>query len=354
MHIISNPSPLNLGAQGIFPAGRLIVEDKTAAELALMFPEHGLKQDWFNPLLWPASEAQSIVVAGGLGFGDAIMLTPVLRELKRQHPDDKVQVACFKHFQPVLENLPYVDGFVDWPLSVDEYADHTVHFIEGFDRHALSMSRHTTEVFASMCGVYFPEMAEDQKPDYKPTGDEILTAIAKFPRVTGRKRLGIQVQASHRCRTYKVSQILDLVNLLIPEGWEVYLMGAPGEFAVKDKASMHLYDSRTLAPSFRESCAFLTTCDAFLGPDSGFLHAAGAMDIPAVGLFAVFPWKLRTAYYSSVFAIQSGAECSPCFHSPTKLQPTFPKPHCQQAGFCTALAEIEPERIKAKLLQVAR
>ncbi len=350
MHVISNPSPLNLGAQGIFPAGRLIVEDKTAAELMLMFPDHGLSLEPFRAEDPWLVDSNLTIVAGGLGFGDAIMLTPVLRQMKKMNPEQVIKVACFEHFRPALFNLPYVDGFVDWPLPVEEAEGARVMFIEGFDR---NYTHHTTLALGAACCIGF-DFEGDKKPDYKPTGDEILTAIAKFPRVPGRKRLGIQVQASHRCRTYKVSQILDLVNLLIPEGWEVYLMGAPGEFAVKEKASMHLYDSRTLAPSFRESCAFLTTCDVFLGPDSGFLHAAGAMDIPAVGLFAVYPWQLRTAYYKSVFAIQAGMTCGPCFHSPTKLQAMFPRAHCQQAGFCTALADIEPERIKAKLLQVAR
>ncbi len=353
MHVVSNPSPFT-HREIFFPAGKFLIEDRSLGELLLFHPDQNLKADEFHASTEP-NESQSIVVAGGMGLGDGIMLTPVLREIKRLCPDHKIQVACFPKQRQVFENLPYVDGFVDWPMTLEEYGNHTVHFIEGFDRHhPKAFTHHNTEVFADICGVPSLGMADNLKPDYKPTRDEILTAIANFPRVPGRRRIGIQVQASHHCRTYKLSQILDLLNILIPESWEAYLMGDDGEYAVKEAAKRHLYDSRTLAPSFRESCAFLTTCDVFLGPDSGFLHAAGAMDIPAVGLFAVFPWKLRTAYYSSVFAIQSGAECGPCFHSPTKLQPTFPKPHCQQAGFCTALAEIDPERIKAKLLQVAR
>lgn len=352
MHKVTLPHDLNLGQQGLFEAGEYLMEDRNAAEIMLMFPDAGINMRHFACedmliLEYPGR----LIIAGGLGMGDAIMLTPVLRSLKRKFPDVPLFVACFAHFRQTLLNIPYVDGFLPWPIKYGEInGSDNCYWIENFLNHTKARTLHLTDVFAEICDV---ELGDDKSADYKPTADEVKWAIASFPRVTGRKRIGMQVQASERCRTYPAKMLRDLMRLLIMDGCEVYLMGSPGEFQCEENG--HLHDLCKVAPTFRESAAFLTTCDAFVGPDSGFLHVAGAMGIPAVGLFGAFPWKLRTAYYPSVFAIQGIGECSPCFHHPTKLMPAFPTHGpCYATGRCEVLASISAERIKAKLLQISR
>lgn len=353
MHLVSISAPIDMGNFGVFPAGRFIMEDRNAAEMMLQWPEARLAMapiQYIPGFAGVHSDAKKILVAGGMGMGDAIMLTPVLRALKVRFPVAEVHVACFAHFRAALFNLPYVDGFSQWPLpdEDEEQFDGCV-FLENFAQHPMARTHHQSDVFADICGVQL----EDKHADYLPTMSERDWAVGSFPRIEGRKRLGMQVQASHRCRTYPAEPLRDLMQLMIKAGWEIYLMGAPNEFACKEVG--HLHDLRNAAPSFRDSAAFLLTCDAFVGPDSGFLHVAGAMNIPSVGLFGAFPWKLRTAYYPSVHALQGLGPCSPCFHGPTRLQPAFPLDGpCAKSGLCDVLASITPERIKAKIEKVAR
>lgn len=346
MHVINIPHPIDMGPQGTFPAGRLLMEDRNAAEMMLQFPDAGISMEPYRPME-RARLITRILVAGGIGMGDAIMLTPVLRELKAKNPLARLDVACFAHYRPALLNLPYIDGFADWPIELEkvESTYQKIIFLENFGHHPLARTHHQTDVFADICGVELT----DRRADYFPTKDEKTWAIETFPRVDGIKRLGLQVQASHRCRTWPAELMRDLMNLMVKDGWEIYLMGAPGEYACQPIG--HLHDLRERAPRFRESAAFLLTCDAFCGPDSGFLHAAGAMGVKAVGLFGAFPWKLRTAHYPSVFAIQGAGDCGPCFHSPNRLQPAFPRNGpCARTGRCEVLAGITAERVKGKLL----
>lgn len=337
-----------MGKAGIFPSGKLIMEDRNAAEMMLQFPKHRIQMyPWIGRE--DAYGFDKILVAGSLGMGDAIMLTPALRALKADHPDSELYVSCFHHYREALLNLPYIDGFEEWPLT-EEKSEHydAIYFVEGFLDHPKARTNHLSEVFCDMLGV---SANADYHADYIPTADETTWAWETFPKRADRKRLGLQVQASHRCRTYDAVLLRELMTLMIQSGWEVYLMGAPGEFIVKE--APYLHDLRLEAPRFRESAAFLITCDAFVGPDSGFLHVAGALNIPAVGLFGAFPWKLRTQYYPSVFAIQGKGECSPCYHSPNSLQPPFPRGMpCAKTGKCEVLREITPERIKAKVEQI--
>jgi len=346
MHKVFLPHDLNLGQNGLFEAGEYLMEDRNAAEVMLGHPDAGISMERFDEKDHGLTQIRRVLVAGGIGMGDAIMLTPVLRALKKKFPDASLEVACFAHFRQALLNLPYIDGFATWPMKADAIHDYQrVYFIENFQYHTRAKTLHLTDVFAEICDI---ELGDDKQADYKPTPDEVKWAIATFPRVTGRKRIGMQVQASERCRTYPAKLLRDLMRLLIRDGWEVYLMGAPGEFECMEQGYLH--DLCKVAPTFRESATFLTTCDAFVGPDSGFIHVAGAMGIPSVGVFSVFPWQLRTAYYPSVKVISGIGECSPCFYSPSKLQPPLPvNGPCFITGKCSVLESIEPIKIASKI-----
>ena len=86
------------------------------------------------------------------------------------------------------------------------------------------------------------------------------------------------------------------------------------------------------------------------------MHLAGTLGVPCVGLFGPFPWKLRTAYYKTVFALHGNGVCpmAPCFWSHHNGLPLFPAGGpCNQTGLCEELSSIEPERIRAKLEQIA-
>jgi ADP-heptose:LPS heptosyltransferase len=163
----------------------------------------------------------------------------------------------------------------------------------------------------------------------------------------------VQVQAGARCRSYP--RIGLLVEALRRADWEVYLIGRPGEFRVDGLVNNDVVDLSRRGLTWRQSAAFLLTCDVVLAPDSSMLHAAGALDVPAVGLFGPFPWKLRTAYYHSVRALQGHEGCpmAPCFHSEHLGIPTMPlEGPCSATGRCTALESILPKRILAMVEQV--
>lgn len=347
MHILTLPTEIDMGTAGIFPAGQILMEDVNAAEMMLMFAGKGLSMDEFHGVR--AGIGSKTLIVGTLGFGDAIMLTPVLRRLNELGCE--VYVACPAHCRAALLNLPYIEGFVNWPMKPEDLNDYSrVAYLEGFQHHRGAQHWHMSDVFASICGTDL----HDKTCDYAPTPEELEWARTTFPRYEGRKRIGIQVQASHRCRTYHGAQLRKVMDLLLKDGWELYMMGRPGEFGCQEIG--HIHDASKHAPTFRQSAALLTTCDAFLGPDSGFLHVAGALGVPSVGLFSVFPWQLRTSQYPSVFAIQAAGDCAPCFHGRNNLQPHFPPGGpCNSAGHCTVLASIEPERVVQLLArQVSR
>lgn len=355
MHLVTLPQPILLGVQGKLAPGEYLMEDLTAAELIVGFPDHGIRMNEWKAPNWQIADGaiaeRKILIAGSLSYGDCIMLTPVLRAFKQAFPKCSLHVAVLPYYRGTFLHLDYIDGFASWPLPYAEYQQFDeVHFLEHFSRHPDAKTKHLTEIFANLCGV----AVTDRRCDFQVTADEKDWAAKTFPRteepdsITYRKRIGIQVQASQHCRTYPAEKLRDVMTLLLKKGWELWMMGRFGEYACNEIG--HIHDLSRHANTFRAQAAFLTTCDVFLGPDSGFIHAAGAMGIPAVGLYGPYPWQLRTAQYPTVLAITGHGDCAPCFHISTKMQPPFPvNQPCFRQKKCMVLDSIEPEHVVRRI-----
>jgi ADP-heptose:LPS heptosyltransferase len=148
--------------------------------------------------------------------------------------------------------------------------------------------------------------------------------------------------------------MVNVIRGLEKKGWEVILLGHPQQLAVKSEK--RIINCATDKLTFRQSCAVLATADVFLGPDSALIHVAGALGVPAVGLFSVVPWNLRTSYCPTTFVIQgkTGCDIAPCFFA-SRTSGGFPaKGPCAKTGRCEALWNITPEQVMAKVEQSVR
>ncbi len=284
------------------------------------------------------------------GYGDLIMLTPIFREVKKRWPAAIVHVSTMHCYGQALKNLPFVDALVPYPLSAadgDSY-DAWVFFENAIENNPRAHKVQMTELFAEIVGL---SDIEDLRPEYRLTDEEKIWALIGFPR-SNMRRLCVQVTASAACRVYPQAQLTQVVQTLLKNGWEVFLMGAPGEIGGNEVPGLRNLAGMRL--TFRQSCAVINTADCVLAPDSALLHIAGALEVPAVGLYGPFPWELRTKHCPTTFALQGKGDCSPCFHHATKYAP-FPE-QCPSAkrGICQVLESIDPRTVVAKVEKMAR
>ncbi len=366
MHYLTLKDSVTLSSKHVIEPGTYMVEDVNGAQLlnhangGLMSPLTDWKrfdetQDW---------NGRRILVCRSGGFGDLVRLTPVLREVKRRWPSCFISVACFELYGCVLQNLPFVDEVTHYPVA-EEFGrsfDAIVFYERAIEGNPLARTMHMTEVYADIFGLKprpngvfskkLPPM-DDMKPEYRPTEHELIWAKEQYPRVTSMRRLCIQVGASAMCRIYPIANLEVIANGLCKKGWEIFLMGQKGEFEISSKHA----GLRNLANdglSFRQSCAVLAGADCFLGADSALLHVAGALDVPAVGLYGPFPWELRTKYTPSIHAIQGQGKCSPCFHH-AHGRKQFPEHGpCFKTGKCEVLASIKPELVITRIEKIAK
>lgn len=349
MHTVTVTEDLALGLLGTFPPGVYLLEDRNASEIMFGNPNIHPRLNYFEHkqrLRHDLPATAKILLLGTIGLGDGIMLTPVLRKIKELYPAGTLHIACFAEHRQIFSGLPYVDGFDDYPMALDQEKSYDqVLYLEGaVEFNDRAKEQHMTDRYADHLGL--PEITE-KFPDYIVQPEEREWIFATFPKTEGKKRVGIQVQAGVRCRTTPAKLLTTVVQDMVKRGWEVVLMGRPGEFVVnKELPGIVNLTSHNL--TFRQSAAYLLTCDAFFGPDSSLLHVAGALKVPAVGIFAAYPWQIRTANYPTVRVIQGheGCEIAPCFHQTVQSPMTFPaNGPCAKTGFCVALGHIDPARI---------
>lgn len=296
---------------------------------------------------------RTIWLLRGGGFGDLLMITPTIREIKRRWPQSRVVFVTMPEYAPVLrdagcdevisgfvsmDRIGVEDAVVSFEGAIEDNPDsHVLHAIPQLARHA------------GLRGSGVPGRPGSQAElsslsiGYQVTEAERSFAVAKFPR-TGRRRVGIQATASSAVRTYPAPLLVDVINDLVARDIEVFVFGKPNEVDCALAGVTNLADQ---ALTFRQSAAVMSTCDVMLVPDSGLLHVAQALGIPTVALFASFDASLRVIPGAPVKVLQAKADCAPCHWHESAGAPFPAGGPCNVAGFCTVLASIAPARVVA-------
>lgn len=364
MHLLTLETALDLGKESKIIPGQYTVDDLTAAHLLVlagagtMMPlaeDRPLHVGWCEPKADPGAIRILLMRAGG--YGDLVLLTPVLREIKRRWPQAHVAVCTMVNYGAVLAGLPFVDEVVPFPMTTEklETYDAWVFYENAIERNPRAEELHMTNLFAEIAGLGADGVA-DLLPAYAVKPSEAIWCNEAFPRVNGTRRVCIQIGTSSIARTYPRTQMGQVIGRMAQKGWEVFLLGEKGEIKLPDTTPANIRNLAEFDLTFRQSAAVVNTCDAFLGNDSALLHVAGALSVPGVGLYAPFHWKLRTAHSPSIHAIQGNAGCEPCFHHVNAARRNHFPEHCpsKARGVCQVLESIKPDRIVEKVEKVMR
>lgn len=346
MHILQLESPVELAADDIIQPGEYLCEATNGAQL-LCIANGGTLNELHEERPFDETKdwnERSILFVRSGGIGDLVLLTPILREIKRRWPSAKIHVACMKEYGQALLHLPFVDRVIPFPISTVLATDYDCWvFLENvIERGPESKHMHSVDLVAKHIGLTGDF---DKNQEYRVTLRENIWAEEAYPR-TGTKRICVQANASARCRSYPPPLLSKIIGELLRKGWQVFLMGGPsaGLKVEKDHAGLVVMaDGFTL----RQRCAVIANSDCVLAPDSALTHIAGALAIPCVALYSVFKWQQRTKYSPTTVGVNAVGDCTGCNHH-AHMSFHFPKDGpCAKVGYCVPLAEIKPERIIA-------
>lgn len=356
MHILNLPVRIDLGQGVVMEPGQYISTEMVAMQLLLMVGDGTMAPLLESRPLNPEADlnGKRIMLQRAGGFGDLVLMTPVLREIKRRWPTCHIGVSCMTFYGTVLSGLPYVDEIVPFPAPMElaNSYDVWVSYENAIEKNERAKSVHMTNLFAEIANI---DKLENSKAEYRVKPSEAIWANEAYPR-NGATRIAIQVGASGRCRRYHL--LGELLNELVKKGYEVFLLGVENEIPALrgKKLTPQIRNLTESGLTFRQSCAVANSADCFIGGDSAILHVAGALDVPSVGLFGAFPWKLRTVYSESISPIQGTGACAPCFHHALgTMEQHFPN-HCpsKAKGICQVIGTITPTRVVERVDKIMR
>jgi ADP-heptose:LPS heptosyltransferase len=254
-----------------------------------------------------------ILVDRRRALGDLVMITPVLRELRKQYPDAWLQVVTEE--PAVLNNNPHVNKVVKpeqmektdpWDIFInlnDAYEDQvTSHYVDSYLNRAFGPAGltvdHATEIFPA------DEERENVDEVIKEIGsDYIVVHMRRW--AWENKNIDIEIWSSLFTRLHEKYPNVKVVAV-----------GAKYDFRVPPQPDRYIDLVDQL--SIGEIQYLISKARAFIGPDSGPFHIAGTTTTPIVALIShLLPEQILPTrggeFGKGITVVTSDVECLGCY-----------------------------------------
>jgi heptosyltransferase-2 len=261
------------------------------------------------------------------GLGDEVALTGLLREIKSVDHDEMIVVEDLR-YPEILKGNPYVgwgnkengrtvklDPMAKGPGSIPHlYANQA-----GYE-----IADDTPEIFLDL--------------DERNTATETAFALRRI----GQPLVAVDWRAAWPSRRWPIERWRSLAEKLkgkcvtvevgVSKGVDVYRT----DLIDRVGADYSYVDQWRI----RETAAFLSECDLFVGNDSGLMHLAASVKTPQVAIFSVKPWHTRA--YRTTLPVFRYKPCNVTCEE-----------YCRSLeGFC--MNEIPVDRVERAILSAVR
>jgi len=225
---------------------------------------------------------KTLLVFAQAAIGDALCMTPALREIKKKYPKMKLWVSISGRARPVLENLPYIDELLPHPTPFKKVkkADYIVKVVEMVNTPQFD-NLNLVEYFLWKLYIYF---AEDETPDVvvdEGIRKELEKIFEEIKKVSGKNKvLLFHYLASSIHRTLPPKLLKEIEDLI----WDEYvpvICSLPEEDITVDVA-LDVYGIRaanlsSLMKDIRYLIAAVSLSDAVITADTATLHIAAGL-----------------------------------------------------------------------------
>lgn len=290
-------------------------------------------------------------------IGDILLLTPLVRALRRKHPDARLTVVTRTGFAPLLERNPRISEVIGWdPLTSlpdlgrrlrdldfthrldlhDSVRSRLLRWHAGgpwttYPKHRLARAAliHThRDLYRDRRHVAERYFDAARGLEVTPDGGSLemflsrsdLEAAEGFlaARRLGQSRQLIAVApgAAHFTKRWPTHHWIALVRRLVEAGNDVIVLGGPQDLAIGEAVAAAGGEfAATAAGAFDlpGSAALLKRTRALVSGDTGLMHLATAVETPVIALFGptveqfgFFPYRAKSA------VLQRELSCRPC------------------------------------------
>jgi heptosyltransferase-2 len=118
-------------------------------------------------------------------------------------------------------------------------------------------------------------------------------------------------------KRWSTAAYASLAQKLAADGFAVWVLGGPAEKPLAQQIAERSGASDLTGPDLREAILALACAAAAVSNDSGLLHVAAALDVPAIGIFGpTSPWHWAPLNaLAAVVQADNALSCRPC-HKP--------------------------------------
>ena len=327
---------------------------------------------------------EKILIIRFSSLGDIILVTPLFRETKRIFPDAQIDFLTAKEFGGICENNPHIrkqllldrknstESFhkileivkeEDYDLVLDAHRSLRSRallwkwfgfFTSSFSDKIKNIDKRSwkrnlllmrgfklnllKENYPSQRGAYldllsdFDSGKKDASTELFPSEEQVLKIQSLLDQHNphGRELIAFGPSASFPGKCWPKERFLELGQKLKEDGYQIVLMGGPGDQEAKwlEEESKGEFINLAGTLNFLETAAFLKQCRLAVSNDSAVVHFAEAMKTPAVSIFG--PTAAEFGYgpfleKSSLMA--ADLKCRPCSrngkgscHNPVKRE----------------------------------
>jgi len=264
----------------------------------------------------PDSTCRLLILRRLGGVGDYLMITPLLRQIRVDYSMVDITYGVDLQAFPLLFDLPFVNQVVDYRTL--DLKNHNYHYVVDLTTCCIAYENNQMPVmnridlFARALGCY---NLVDKRPYWKVTEEDRNWALEFLGR--GRPLVGLHTASMDLQRNWPAAKYKELIELL----------GADGRARVVVFDHNGILDSelksRVLDPgdiNIRQLAALIEQLDVYMGPDSGPMHIAAALDIKSVVVFGSVPVQSRLIYYPNAVGVTvEDLSCLGCWYKSCRI-----------------------------------
>lgn len=274
---------------------------------------------FYREILIRGGDCKVCVIRRVGGIGDVLMVTPALRQLKREFPNLQLDFALDLHstsnnvYYELVKNAPFVDGIVD-ARFVDRAKYDAVVDVSSvclrYERQDLP-AINRVDLFARAMGL---RALSNRKSWYQVEVDEAEWAARQAApiRRAGKKIVILHTASMEAKRCWPVEKYVELLQSSSGDQIHFWVLDFNRKHSNWNKYSNCSNWSGT---NLRQMAAMIAEADMFIGPDSGPMHLAGALGTQSIVLFGSVPPQARINYYPTHEAVVlQGLSCLGCWY----------------------------------------
>ena len=264
---------------------------------------------------------KTVLVFAQAAIGDALCMTPALREIKRRYPNMKLWVSISGMARPVLEDLPYIDKLLPHPTPLKEVnkVDYIIKVVEMVKKPSFDLQN----LVQYFLWKFYLDFAEKEVPDVVVNENikkELEEVFAKIKEAANKKKILLFHYLSSSIHRTLPPKLLKEIEDLIWEEYAPVICSLPEE-DITVEIALDVYQIRaanlsTFMKNIKYLIAAVSLSDAVITADTATVHIAAGLGKPTVLISGAIEPELRCSTYPNVIPVRPnyiGKTCkSPC------------------------------------------